>query len=128
MSQDLYADSQTPFAAQIEQRGRDLGGGILRGQIRNNPNQLSAIQPLAEFTFSPFVVTTENGEPVSRCKAALDLGTVRTIADAAGMGVSTEPGANVPLWYDIHLDYPLADIAVFASGRFILTPGVTIEP
>jgi hypothetical protein len=122
--QDVYCDTRSPFRYRLVWVGVDYQGAALEGQVRLNPNQESAVLPLADLTFSTVVLATLDGESVSQCDVTLDEGTIETIAAALGMGDTVEPGENIELWWDVQMTFNTQKSRI-TGGLFILTPGVT---
>ena len=121
---DQRAGRYVPYTDYLEIEGYDFTGATVKAQVRDRKNGGQVRADLAQVTTAAAegiriddVVVTE-GVPTTRIAWRVNETTMEAMP-------KTDPGADVELWFDIHLT-PIGELKfVLLGGRFLVEAGVT---
>ena len=121
---DQRAGRYVPYTDYLEIEGYDFTGATVKAQVRDRKNGGQVRADLAQVTTAAAegiriddVVVTE-GVPTTRIAWRVNETTMEAMPE-------TDPGADVELWFDIHLT-PIGELKfVLLGGRFLVEAGVT---
>lgn len=129
---DIIAPKRVPFDNNIVEMGVDYSGATAAMEIRAAPGDQGA--PLVSLGMSSsggqgLTIDFDDAwpDPVDDEPAdATIVGIIINETTLEGLAYGADPEADVTLFYDIHIDPAGGKKFMFARGRFVVSPGVTL--
>lgn len=126
--EDLRAYRWQPFLEPFPIEGIDLTGAVPKMEVRPyrdapGPALISLAPAAAGTQGLSITVETINGMPKSTIWVCIDELTIEQLLPFPASSV--EPGADVPLVYDIHLTVTALGKRRWFEGAFTIVPGAT---